>query len=159
MISNSQILTKFFLNVINDIQKDAAQKNQKVPISSFRFEVDEYRGLLFGADYFKYLIYGRGPGGFPPPPKMLEWVQDNPEIFARAKQVFKYLTERQLAFLVGRKIARMGTDIHTGKKQGIDFLGILEDNKEEFLKQIAINEVAKIQTSLRQIIQQNKVPA
>lgn len=148
-MSNTTALQDFFVRTVDGLAKDAAAKNQKIPLSSIRFEVDEISGKLYAADYFKYLIYGRGPGGYPPPIKMTEWVEANPDVLTRAKQVFKYITSQQLGFLIGRKIATQGTDIFQGKKEGIDLLGVMEKNMPELLETLAKNEVVKIATDLR----------
>lgn len=152
MAENTTSLTEFFVRVIDQLKADAASKSQKIPVSSFRWEVDDTEGTLYAADYFKYLIYGRGPGKAPPPDKMLAWVQANPDTLERAKQVFKYITESGLAYIVGQKIAREGTDIFKGKKPGIDLLGIMEKNMPELLKDLAKNEAVKVATELRNAI-------
>lgn len=152
MASNTESLKNFFLRLTEGLIKEAASKNQKIPVSSLRFEVDETEGIYFAADYFKYLIYGRGPGKFPPPAKMEEWVIANPDVLSRARHVYRSLTEKQLGFLIGRKIAREGTDIFSGKKQGIDLLGVMEANMPTLLKELAKNEAIKIVTDLKQAI-------
>ncbi len=148
-MENSTLITQFLLKVVADLKTDAASKGQKIPVSSFRTEADNSRGLLFGADYFKYLVYGRGPGRQPPPDAMTQFVEANPDMLERAKQTYKYITSKQLGFLIGRKIAREGTEIFKGTKQGVDFNGVVDKNMEDLLKKIAMNEVVKIQTSLR----------
>lgn len=152
MAENITALTEFFTRTIEGLKSDAASKSQKIPVSSFRFEVDAISANLYAADYFKYLIYGRGPGKAPPPDNMLAWVQANPDALARAKQVFKYITEQGLAYIIGQKIAREGTDIHTGKRPGIDLLGVMEKNIPELLKELAKNEAVNIATELRSAI-------
>lgn len=149
MASNTDSLKDFFLRLTEGLIKDAESKNQKIPVSSFRFEVDETQGVMYAADYLKYLIYGRGPGKFPPPDKMTDWVTANPDVLERAKQTYKYLTAEQLGFLIGRKISREGTDIFTGKKKGIDLLGVMEENMPELLQQLTRNEVIKFATDLK----------
>lgn len=152
MASNTTALSDFFLRCIEGWKEDAAAKNQKIPVSSFRFEADETSGVLYGADYFKYLVTGRGPGKFPPPDKMEDWVRANPDVLDRVRQVYKYITERQLGFLIGRKIAREGTDIFQGKKQGIDLLGVMEKNMPKLLEDLARNEVVRITTELKSVV-------
>lgn len=152
MASNTDSLKEFFLRFMDGLVQEAAVKNQKIPVSSFRFEVDEISGTFWAADYLKYLVTGRGPGKFPPPTKMLDWVQANPDVLERAKQTYRHLTAEGLAFLIGRKIAREGTDIFQGKKQGIDLLGVLEANMPELLEQLARNEVVKIATDLKSAV-------
>lgn len=117
------------------IQIDARAKNQKIP-QNFRLEVTNNSIKIIGPDYFKYLVHGRGPGKQPPPERMLKWVQQNPTIYAQFKAAYKNASEKSLAFLVGRKIARYGTDIFQGKKQGIAMNNIVHDSIQEVFKQL-----------------------
>ncbi len=144
----ADVIKEFFNRVIEDLQRDAQSKNQKIPVNSFRVEAIDTAGNLYAADYFKYLIYGRGPGKQPPIDSMLAWVQGNSDALARTKQVYKYITEQGLAYLIGRKIAKEGTDIYTGKKQGIDLLGSIEKEMPELLSTLAKNETFKIVQAL-----------
>ncbi len=59
------------------------------------------------ADYWKWVEYGRRPGKFPPPEKIIEWIRVKP-VLPRPLSNGKLPTEQQLAFLIGRKIARDG---------------------------------------------------
>lgn len=95
---------------------------------------------------------GRGPGKQPPPDKLIEWVEKNPSRLIDAKQVFKNITAKGLAYIIGRKIAREGTDIFKGKKSGIDFLGAMEVGMPELLKEIARNEAINILTVFKKDI-------
>lgn len=58
-------------------------------------------------DYWKYVENGRGPGKFPPPDKILQWIRVKP-ILPQPMSNGKLPTEKQLAFLIGRKIANEG---------------------------------------------------
>lgn len=66
-------------------------------------------------DYYKWVENGRGPGKFPPPDKILEWIRIKPVI--PDNRTGKLPTEQQLAFLIGRKIAEegipAGNQLHT----------------------------------------------
>lgn len=145
----ADVIREFFDRVIEGLKNDASSKNQKIPVSSLRAETTETTGNLYAADYFKYLIYGRGQGKGPPIEAMQQYVDMNPEILERAKQTFKYLTRDGLAFLIGRKIAQNGTDIFEGKKQGIDLLGVIEKEMPELLQQLAKGEVVRISQALK----------
>lgn len=59
------------------------------------------------AEYWQYVEYGRRPGKFPPPEKILEWIRVKP-VLPRPLENGRLPTEQQLAFLIGRKIARDG---------------------------------------------------
>ncbi len=150
--SNAEILNAFFDAVIESIQEDAAKKNQKIPITSFHYVTSNDGGKLYVASYFKYLVKGRRPGKQPPPDQMLEFVQQNPAVLSNAQQVYKNITERSLAFLIGRKIAKQGTDIYIGKRKGLDFAGAIDSNLKILLEALTMNEVAKIKQQLKELI-------
>lgn len=59
------------------------------------------------ADYWKWVEYGRNPGKFPPPDKILEWVRVKP-VIPRPLDNGELPSEKSLAFLIGRKIAEKG---------------------------------------------------
>lgn len=66
----------------------------------------EYKVELRIHEYWKYIEYGRAPGRFPPPNAILDWIRIKPVIPHEING--KIPTEQQLAFLIGRKIARDG---------------------------------------------------
>ena len=59
-------------------------------------------------EYYKWVENGRGPGKFPPPDKILEWIRIKPVI--PDDRGGRLPTEQQLAFLIGRKIAEQGIE-------------------------------------------------
>ena len=131
---------------LENIIKDLAAENAKVPVSQMRVEANEIEGNLFAPDWIQYMIYGRGPGKQPPPDRMLSWVQKNPELLNSD------ISEKSLAFLIGRKIGREGTDIFQGKRKGLDLLGVMEKNLPALLQDLGEEEKLKIQTSLSKVI-------
>lgn len=150
METNKEAFQKYFKQVVADM----ARANSKVPVSSFRAEANEYEAQLFAPDWFQYMIFGRGPGKQPPPDKLKGWVERNPDLLESARTRFKYITAQGLAFIIGRKIAREGTDVWQGKRKGVPFLEAMETNMGQLLKEIAKNEAIKIQTSLHKAIKQ-----
>ena len=70
-------------------------------------ETTVYAVDLSLAEYWKYVEYGRRPGKFPPPDKILEWIRVKP-VLPRPMENGKLPTDQQLAYLIGRKIARDG---------------------------------------------------
>lgn len=82
---------------------------------NFTFEV-EYEGLLFHLyfnlpDYWIYAEKGRGPGKFPPPDAIRQWL--TAKRFTPVPGTNgKVPSTEQMVYLVSRKIAREGT---TGK--------------------------------------------
>ena len=61
-------------------------------------------------DYYKWVENGRAPGRFPPPDKILEWIRIKPIIPDDRTGTGKLPTEKQLSFLIGRKIAEQGIE-------------------------------------------------
>lgn len=60
------------------------------------------------AEHWKYVEFGRKPGGkFPPPDKIEAWIVAKP-VIPYEDDNGKLPTQKQLAFLIGRKIARDG---------------------------------------------------
>lgn len=59
------------------------------------------------ASYWKYVEYGRRPGKFPPINSILNWIKIKPVIPCPINGL-KAPSEKQLAFLISRKIAREG---------------------------------------------------
>lgn len=59
-------------------------------------------------DYAYWLENGRKPGKFPPVNKIKEWVRAR-RILPRPLPNGKLPTENQLAYLIGRKISKVGT--------------------------------------------------
>ena len=57
-------------------------------------------------DYYKWVENGRGPGKFPPPDKILEWIRIKPVI--PDDRGGKLPTEQQLVYLIGNKISEEG---------------------------------------------------
>lgn len=151
-MENKDAISEFFDNVIKDLVTDAQSKGQKFPVDSFTKKVSNIDGQLLGADYIKYLVYGRGPGKQPPPDKMLKSVQQHPEWLQSARKTFAKITEKGLAYLIGRKIAREGTEIYKGKKPGVDLLGSIEKNFPKLSAQLVRNSTFELLTSLKREI-------
>lgn len=59
-------------------------------------------------DYYKWVENGRGPGKFPPPDKILEWIRIKPII--PDDRGGRLPTEQQLTYLIGKKIAEQGIE-------------------------------------------------
>lgn len=58
-------------------------------------------------DYWKYIEYGTKPH-FPPVNKLMEWIKIKP-VLPRPNKNGKLPTTQQLAYLIGRKISKVGT--------------------------------------------------
>jgi len=68
-------------------------------------EVTLNTGKITGLKYSQQLEYGRRAGGFPPIDIIEQWIEDK-----GIKAIDDNITNRTLAFLIARKIARVGWD-------------------------------------------------
>lgn len=115
--------------IIQD-QKDKGIRSSGKSAESLTISVYGNTGTLSGAKYFVQQTLGRKPGKFPPIDDILDWI--------RAKRISPRdpkTTERQLAFLFARKIARSGTDIFQGKRPGLDMDEIIAKLVKEWMAQ------------------------
>ena len=92
---------------------------------------------LYGNSYIYQLVHGRKPGKFPPVQALRDWV--------RAKLKVDEKKVNSVAYLVGRKIARHGTDIFLKKRDGVDLETLLTKADEDLTKRIA-EEMAMVDT-------------
>lgn len=100
-------------------------------------------------DYWKYVENGRKSGRFPPIDNILQWI--------RVKNILpteingKLPTEKQLAYLIGRKIAEEGTKGTEDYKQAKDYIesifidrlriALMKDFDEEAVKMMRASGV------------------
>lgn len=93
------------------VEKDKVASGALVASIKTRVEFNGsiYTVWLDSKNYLKYVEYDTKPH-FPPPDAMLKWVREKKQIATREKTGNKTLpTEKQVAFLVGRKISQEGT--------------------------------------------------
>jgi hypothetical protein len=87
-------------------------------------------GDISGASYIYFQIYGRGPGGFPPLQSILEWIE--------SKGIEPVdISKKSLAFLIARKIARLGTNIFSGKSPALALSTIVQEGAASAAQAIA----------------------
>lgn len=104
--------------LIRDGKKATGNLISSLKPVSVGFEGKGYVGSISLASYWKYVEYGRKPGKFPPPDKILEWVKVKP-VLPRPINGIKP-TEKQLAFLISRKIARDGIEAGNQFREALD---------------------------------------
>lgn len=99
-----------------------------------KIEGKYYSIILNAKDYFQYVNNGRKAGKFPPLEAIRRWISVKP-ILPRPLSNGKLPTEKQLSYLIGRKIA----------KQGIRATNSLEKSMNSFrLEQKVINSITEI---------------
>lgn len=93
--------------LIRDDKKASGRLISSLKPVSITYNGNKYSASISIASYWKYVEYGRRPGKFPPPKAILDWIKVKP-VLPRPMNGAKPPTEAQLAFLIGRKIARDG---------------------------------------------------
>lgn len=94
-------------NLINNIQTLVAYKGT------------EFVVYLELEDYWRWVEDGRKPGKFPPEEAILSWIKAKP-VLPTPDSNGKLPTEKQLSFLIRRKIAREGTPAGHQLKETIE---------------------------------------
>jgi hypothetical protein len=125
--SIQDFLEKVRLAYIEDQQAKGIRASGK-SAQSLRVSAKKDTGFLYGASYFKYQKEGRKPGGFPPIEKIMEWI--------RQKNIDADISDKSLAFLIARKIARLGTDIHLKKRPGLSVEEKIKELKDQLVRNI-----------------------
>lgn len=110
------------------------------------FQSTGYEGSISLADYWKYVEHGRRPGKFPPPNVILNWVKAKP-VLPRPNQDIK---PEQLAFLIGRKIAREG--IEPGNQMDETFDIVMADYEQRLSDAIALDITEMLEVTYRSLI-------
>lgn len=106
--------------LIRDNKKASGNLIKSIKSLSIDFTSSKLSGSISLADYWKYVEYGRKPGKFPPPNKILDWVKIKP-ILPRPINGIKP-TEKQLAFLIGRKISKYGIKAGNQFSEALDLV-------------------------------------
>lgn len=97
-----------YMSRIADTGHDASGKLALSQKHILKFDGRYFTVTLLLQDYWYYLENGRKAGKFPPPNKIREWIKVKP-ILPRQMKNGKLPTQEQLAYLIGRKISKVGT--------------------------------------------------
>lgn len=147
-MTNEEALIQFFQDVIKDVRAD--QETKKIKASghsadSLAFGVDGAGGQLTGSDYFYFQIHGRKKGAMPPVNDILAWV--------KAKGIQADISPDSLAWAIAKKIAKFGTDISQGKRNGLAFEQIVSENKEKLIGKLSDGIKLNIVNNLKEALQ------
>ena len=112
---------------------------------------DYFKVSISMEDYGKYVEHGRGPGKFPPPDKIREWIEIKP-VQIQPGMNGRIPSIDQLTFLISRKIANEGTEaqpfFEPAKEQAIqDFNDrinkAIEEDVMDYINELVIKEMNK----------------
>ena len=112
-----RVLGEFAQELRNRYQDNLIRDNKIATgnlLNSVEYKVDfDDRSIwveLHLEDYYKWVEEGRGPGKYPPPDKILEWIRWKPIVPDDRQGTGKLPTEQQLVYLISRKIAENGIE-------------------------------------------------
>ena len=121
LIENTVLLVEAFNDEIrNDLSSKGIDSSGQAA-NSIRITKTSNSVTSFGIDYLYYLDKGRGPGKFPPPESIKKWVESKPVPVH--------------PFVIGRKIAREGTEIFKDNSKGIE----LDKKRDDLTNKIKQN--------------------
>lgn len=107
------VMGQYGNDVVNTYRQSLEDNDKKASgnlISSIGYDIqidgNHLRCELNMADYYYYVENGRKAGKFPPPDKILEWIQVKP--VKPYEKNGRIPTEKQLAYLIGKKISEEG---------------------------------------------------
>ena len=144
----------YLQRVSKEIKADQKQKKLVASGDSLNSHViimgTKNRNSLLASSYYPFIVEGRGPGKFPPPDKILDWLTEK-NIQPRDEKT----SLKSLAFLIGRKMAKEGSAIHRGEREGIDFLEIATKNEGVLYRQIGKAMADQVTDSLLKTFTKN----
>lgn len=142
-----EVLERYGQLLVTKYQMYVPEASGKL-VQSVKYELKynetSYEVGLWLEDYWKYVEYGRKAGKFPPLSKIEEWIRVKPVI--PRPYDGKLPTEKQLAYLIGRKIANEGIE-------GKNVLKRTEDEvRDEMLMSIKQAIMEDIQEDINSVI-------
>lgn len=125
MSEREKILSIEIDKVIADLKDKHLSLGMKASgqwLRSLQNESQRLSGKITGLEYTKNLVQGTPPGNFPSVKKIMQWIDDKPIIFDKAK-----ISKKSLAFLISRKIFENGTQYY--RQGGTDLLSAILTKK------------------------------
>lgn len=154
MKTTQEILTEE-LNLLRlDLIKAHDEKGMRASgkwANSLEVETAPLTGKIIGLKYTEQLEYGRRAGGFPPIDAIEKWIEDK-----GIKAIDNKISNRTLAFLIARKIAREGW-----KRQGFGGVDLVTDvitpqRIQKILNRITEGSIFEVTSDLTSLLQQLK---
>lgn len=114
-----ELVAETLIDLIKKQQIDRGLYASGKTAKTLRSNITQNRIQILGSEAFIYQIKGRGPGKFPPPNTIKDWI--------KAKPIRSKLNINSLSFLIGRSIAEKGSLIYQGKKKGLDMKEVVRE--------------------------------
>ena len=128
MKSPKDLIITLLEGIRTDAISDLQSKNISQGDLGMKTQADDDSGQLSGNHYWYFLVNGRKPGKQPPMESILGWLEK--------KGITADIPQRSLAFLIARKIGKLGTDIYLGKRPGLALPEIIETREKDFRKDL-----------------------
>jgi hypothetical protein len=149
-MTDGELIVSFLDGIRQDAIADLKSKNISNSDLGMAVEASETEGALTGYSYWYFLVHGRAPGKQPPPESIIGWI--------KRKGIESVLNINSLAYLIGRKIGRLGTDIYLGKRPGLALEEIFEKREEKFIEDLKANKLTDINMTIKSLFQQALSP-
>ena len=118
-VSDKELIHKFIEGLRTDIIQDLSDKSISDGDLNMANKSEEESGELVGDAHYYYLVHGRKPGKQPPMDNILSWLE-------KKGIEPQDISVKSLAFLIARKIGRVGTDIFIRKRPALALDQIIE---------------------------------
>lgn len=140
------ILTDVGIDVLSEYRRQLMEvgvdpDGQLSSTASFRIDTrgGSYELILELQDYWKYVERGRRSGKFPPPEAIHQWIRLRRIVPREVNGITP--TDRQLGYLIGRKISREG--IRARRPLGRAYDAIM-DREMDMLYEVMRNEIIEV---------------
>ncbi len=151
MTLNEEILTKFLEDLKDDLISQQSTEGMRASgrsANELKVLTGGFSGLpyLTGPYWWRYQFRdtGRRPGAFPKLDNIIKWIE--------VKGIdIGDLTVKQMAYLIGKKIASSGTSIYRREK-GIKFDQTLRKHLTPAVKRIATDIRQQVSKGLREVV-------
>jgi len=148
MTSNSQILSSIGKDLISEIDSTFSSKdinNTNQASDSLKEESNETNLKIKGVGYIRFLDIGRKPGKFAPVEVIQDWVRSKLGI-ADIKE------NKQVAFLINRKLALKGNSIYIDKSTGLELEKIKDLGVEKIKQELGKNLIVEIKSEINNLL-------
>ena len=113
--------------------------------ASLSFKIKSYGAVLMGVDYSIFTDKGRRKGKFPPPNTIKRWIID------KGIAIPSKMNINQLAYLIGRKIAKKGVVTSSnryGKSQNLIESVFNDDAIKEIKQLLVLSQIEPIKNTM-----------
>jgi hypothetical protein len=129
-MTDKGIIFKFIDGLRTDIIQDLRDKDLSEGDLNMVNNSEDDGGELLGDAHYYFLVHGRKPGKQPPMDDILGWLEK------KGIAPDGEISIRSLAFLIARKIGKLGTDIFLGRRPALALDQIIEINQAAFTEDL-----------------------